>query len=176
MVEQKDWSSPSLIKTTELHNPDIPPNAVNNRYIFTNVSGLRVNHSGDTLTPEFLGMSSDETTGETSGPEFGTLTSGGLSVNVGNFLEIKPGDIPVDCNEFYDGGKVNVRIGNGLGDDGNNRIAVKLTGNAAAFDSDGNVNVNVAFLISSLFEWLLFTVPSSVTTTTLFTMFSTLSE
>ena len=135
----------NLIKTTELHNPDMPPNTVNNRYIFTNVSGLRVNHSGDTLTPEFLGMSADETTGETSGPEFGTLTSGGLSVNVGNFLEIKPGDIPVDCNEFYDGGKVNVRIGNGLGDDGNNRIAVKLTGNAAAFDSDGNVNVNVAF-------------------------------
>lgn len=135
----------NLMKTKELAHPDQAPNTAVNRYIFTNVSGLRINYSDDPMTPDLLGMKEDETTGETSGPEFGTLTSGGLSVNVGNFLEIKPGDIPVDCNEFYDGGKVNVRIGNGLGDDGNNRIAVKLTGNAAAFDSDGNVNVNVAF-------------------------------
>lgn len=135
----------NLMKTKELAHPDQAPNTAFNRYIFTNVSGLRINYSDDPMTPDLLGMKEDETTGETSGPEFGTLTSGGLSVNVGNFLEIKPGDIPVNCNEFYDGGKVNVRIGNGLGDDGNNRIAVKLTGNAAAFDSDGNVNVNVAF-------------------------------
>jgi hypothetical protein len=40
--------------------------------------------------------------------------SGGLSINVGNFLEIDPGIYHPDSQEWYTGGKVNVRIGKGL--------------------------------------------------------------
>ena len=64
------------------------------------------------MTREFLGLGTDNTGIETGGPAIDAPTSGGLSINVGDFLEIKPGDVPEDDNyaHYYDGGKVNVRI------------------------------------------------------------------
>jgi hypothetical protein len=42
-------------------------------------------------------------------------SSGGISVNVGKFLEIDPGTtFPENNEEYYESGKINVRIGNGL--------------------------------------------------------------
>ena len=42
------------------------------------------------------------------------MSSGGLSVNVGKYLEIEPGNFPDKAEQYYDGGKINVRIGDGL--------------------------------------------------------------
>lgn len=43
--------------------------------------------------------------------------SGGLSINIGKFLEIDPGPYTEKAEDYYDGGKVNVRIGKGLTED-----------------------------------------------------------
>ena len=50
--------------------------------------------------------------------------SGGVMVNVGEFLEIRAKQAPVDGSKMADEGKVNVRIGNGLKNDGHNRITI----------------------------------------------------
>lgn len=98
-------------------------------------------HYGDDIfEPEFL----DDT--ELRG------ATGGLSVNVGKYLEIAPGEVPDKSEEYYDGGKVNVRIGKGLEgepvtyDDSNhqitgNRIQIKLDPNRndLGFDDEGRL-------------------------------------
>lgn len=139
---------------------------------FTNVSGLKIYPSDANLMPGDLGMvgepsrygktdkySSWTDDGDTTGgPVFDSKTSGGLAINVGKYLEISPGETHSKSDEYYDGGKVNVRIGNGLKDDGHNKITVdagngisindgKLTiksGQGIMFDNDGRVAVNIA--------------------------------
>ena len=81
-------------------------------------------------------------------------SSGGLSINVGEFLEIDPTECPSDTDKYYESGKVNVRIGDGLEPepeerDANNktikgnRIQVK-TGNGIDIDSnDKSVKVKI---------------------------------
>lgn len=139
---------------------------------FTNVSGLRIYPSESNLMPGDLGMpgsplnqgktsayTSWTIDGETTGgPVFGSETSGGLAVNVGKFLEISPGETQDTSDSYYDGGKVNVRIGTGLKDGGSNKISVdtgngilinnnKLTinpGQGIMFDNNGRIAVNIA--------------------------------
>lgn len=113
--------------------------------IFANASGLRITgntelpSSPPTITVGLLGMTGDvseddsskTTTGDTTGGiPFNSLTTGGLSVNVGKFLEISPGEWPSDASTYYDGGKVNVRLARGLSDDGNNRIEINIGQNS----------------------------------------------
>lgn len=98
----------------------------------TNISGLRINNSIDTLAPEWFGN-----------PELeyeSLVHSGGLSVNVGDFLEIgnSINDIlpvtPPALNNYYNSGKVNVRIdGLSLGNVGNNKLGVLLS-NYVSYD------------------------------------------
>lgn len=47
----------------------------------------------------------------------GAFRSGGLSVNVGKFLEIDPGPYTEKAEDYYEGGKVSVRIGKGLSEE-----------------------------------------------------------
>ena len=138
---QASYLGINLMKSVQLSNPDEKPSSSGNRFRFTNVSGLRINHSGYALNAGFLGMNEDESTGTGSGPEYGVGTSGGLSVNVGNFLEIKPGDIPEKSEQFYDGGKINVRLGDGLNDDGNNKITIN-SGKGLIIDDDKKLSIN----------------------------------
>lgn len=112
-------------------------------YRFTNLSGLRVSNSDQKLTREFLGLGSTDNTGitdENSGPVIDASTSGGLSVNVGKYLEIKPGDIPEHYTGYYDGGKVNVRINTekGLIGNDNNQIELNVTDGMFSFDESNN--------------------------------------
>lgn len=94
-----------------------------------NMSGLRINTDKDTLYGEWFGD-----------PDFDTaivrdMHSGGLSVNVGDFLEIGVSglltkDRSADPKEsFYDEGKVNVRINEdkGIISDGSNKLSVRLS-------------------------------------------------
>lgn len=130
------------------------------KFYFDNLSGLRINYSGQQIFKPFLGWRDDDghpdtyTYGDDTIDRFGwqgCQTSGGLSVNVGDFLDIgdaknNGGDEVVgENNAYYTHGKVNVRVGNGIGDDGKNRLSVKLRGNATGFDANGCVNVHVAF-------------------------------
>lgn len=147
----------NVLKSVDLEEEDKMPNAISNRYLFTNLSGLRIAYSNQKINRSYLGLNGDEKIlGDnnymdrlsTDGPQFGEdgmLTSGGLSVNVGHYLEIGNNVNGVSNNDFYENGKVNVRTGNGIGDDGNNRLTVKLRGNATGFDANGCVNVHVAF-------------------------------
>lgn len=129
-------------------------------FFFDNISGLRINYSDQKINKPFLGWRDDDGHIDTYKHENGTYqifgedgvpTSGGLSVNVGDFLDIGDakndgGDEVVgENNAYYTHGKVNVRVGNGIGDDGKNRLSVKLRGNATGFDANGCVNVHVAF-------------------------------
>ena len=112
----------------DVYRTDMP------RYHFTNVSGLKATHFSTSriptvLTPDpdptDLTMDEKETLGIFDGKDslgnelnfypFNNF-SGGLSVNVGNFLEICPKE--TGTGETYDdSGKVQVRIGKGLCDD-----------------------------------------------------------
>ena len=91
-----------------------------------NISGLRINNSSDTLIPSWFGN-----------PELqyeSLVHSGGLSVNVGDFLSIgnSINDIipsnPTTLLNYYDSGKVNVRTdGLTVGNVGNNKLGVVLS-------------------------------------------------
>lgn len=127
-----------------------------------NISGLRINPLYNTLyaqetfeyTPEWFGMTAAE--GASRLPSRCSQISGGVSVNVGDFLEIEPTTrrsthnnlIPPDgMEDYYDTGKVNVRIGAGLTGDlpsgqPGRRIKVSLQPNGGlAFDSEGRLYV-----------------------------------
>lgn len=139
-------------------------------WAFTNCSGLRINKGTSTKSIvgteavgeaygdksyEWFGGNKGETMFNADSFEDGIKTgsySGGISVNVGKFLEIEPGPIPENMDDYYDGGKVNVRIGNGLepepeefDDNGNrtkgNRIQVKVDPERddLGFDDNGNL-------------------------------------
>ena len=54
-------------------------------------------------------------TGSRVGHELtGVYRSGGLGINVGKFLEIDPGPYTEKAEDYYEGGKLSVRIGKGL--------------------------------------------------------------
>ena len=166
-----------------------------NRSHYYNMSGLKTNEPNTnanllsepiaerpaSLRPEDFGMTSYEVNIEGrfnnsdglfggKNYSFGSLysTTGGLSINVGKFLEIDPGPYTEKAEDYYEGGKVSVRIGKGLteemvwvkpdgspyqpGDwqDGDplpkalflNRIAVNIKdGGGLAFDDNGRLYV-----------------------------------
>ena len=118
---------------------------------FSNLSGLHVVRSHTVLEPQSIGFKGTASAGDTTtslgettnGPAFGkTLMSGGLAVNVGKFLDISPNGYPTKASSFHDGesGKVNVRIGKGLTDDGNNFISIN-TGDGTELDSEGKLKI-----------------------------------
>lgn len=139
--------------------------------MFGNISGLRINKAFDQysanvskdwmkLNADFYGMTEAEL--DNYNPQRGRWlawehNSGGLSVNVGKFLEIEPKGYLEDKHSFYDGGKINVRIGKGLYDapplydddvykykdtDRSNRIEVKLAQeNVLDFDDNDAIRV-----------------------------------
>lgn len=123
----------NLLKVTEPGTRDTESGKQS--LIFTNASGLRISGPNTPLSVDLLGMRGTPNKGNitdigdtTGGPLFNTTTSGGLSVNVGKFLEIQPGPTSYGENDsYYDGGKVNVRISRGLLDDNNNnKIGVDI--------------------------------------------------
>lgn len=103
---------------------------------FANLSGLRVY---DTTEDVSLGINLESYTGDIDINNI--QTSGGLSVNVGDFLEIDPGSYQDHDEMYYDGGKVNVRIGRGLiGND--NKINVN-PGKTITFNESDSLEVNI---------------------------------
>jgi hypothetical protein len=92
-----------------------------------NISGLRINNDDSTLSESWFGYS-DQSTGVGISSH-----SGGLSVNVGDFLCIGSAeeinnDTPAAKNDFYKEGKVNVRIDKykGLYSSGENKLGINL--------------------------------------------------
>jgi hypothetical protein len=101
---------------------------------FANISGLRIekgtifahtdqHHYNERLkerenkTPRWFGMNWGDArlSAETMNLDDLLGSSGGISVNVGKFLEIDPGtSFPENNEEYYESGKINVRIGYGL--------------------------------------------------------------
>ena len=71
--------------------------------------------------------------------------SGGLQVNVGNCLEIFPDEIPENAKDYYQRGKVNVRLGNGLKNDGENRITLNIAedGGIEIDEEDGKIYCSI---------------------------------
>ena len=98
-----------------------------------NISGLRIDTDVRELHRDWFGGGLD--------PKFedgipNANHSGGLSVNVGDFLEIGASNLSdiyysehMTENEYYKDGKVNVRINRekGLDSDGNNRISINIS-------------------------------------------------
>jgi len=95
------------------------------RYKFANLSGLRINNNRTYNYEDENSLGFDKKEYEGNINLRSLNVSGGLSVNVGNFLEISPGSYPLTNEEYYDGGKINVRIGQGLTGE-NNRIMVDI--------------------------------------------------
>ena len=93
-----------------------------------NMSGLRINTDIDTINNEWLGKDDSDTSDKLAMPIYST---GGLSVNVGKFLEIGEGidsTTPKAALNYYDYGKVNVRTdGRSLGDVGHNELGVQAS-------------------------------------------------
>lgn len=108
---------------------------------FANLSGLRIHESNEKIIyNSTLGITPEDYKGNIDIENIDT--SGGLSVNVGKFLEISPDDEYQKSGEsYYDGGKVNVRIGKGLTDSGYNKIDVKL-GDTLIFNTTDAIEVN----------------------------------
>ena len=136
----------NLLKTVSVGDSLITSSIEEHRLKFANVSGLRITGPGKTLDTTTLGMCGEinpddptsTTLGEsTGGVPFGESLSGGLSVNVGKFLDITPGMYQTDNTTYYDGGKVNVRLGAGLCDDGNNRISINIDQDSGMVISNG---------------------------------------
>ena len=137
------WESGTYYEEDSLHH----------KYHFTDISGLRLTHR-------------DTEFGHESGGDYGVLSeehlkdlgiydnkdslgndiditnypvtnfSGGLSVNVGNFLEISPKEVGRGEN-YEDSGKVNVRIGKGLTDEVEFNEEIDLDVNIGTNPPDG---------------------------------------
>lgn len=92
-----------------------------------NISGLRVNSDADVLHESWFGFGSDTST------ELYEMHSGGLSVNVGDFLGIGTAEelaaeTHTTMADYYNEGKVNVRINRmyGLSNIGANSLGINL--------------------------------------------------
>ena len=134
---------------------------------FSNASGLRISSpiDNDNVSASWFGLSQSEYNKyvESIGSPNTVKNSGGLSVNVGKFLEISPSTFKND-GDYYDGGKVNVRISKGLIEDPNstNRIKVNIgkglkfsgndnkidvvTGSGLSIDDSNNLKVDLGKL------------------------------
>ena len=146
----------------ELIDGAAPNHMTGNKYYSYNLSGLRVIGNYDDFDQTkvdytWIGMNYGEyesrykidTTKERNldfNVAGGIMHSGGLSVNVGQFLEIDPGRYDRNYANWYDHGKINVRIGKGLQEepityDSQNR---QITGNRIqlALDSESGFNFN----------------------------------
>lgn len=124
---------------------------IDKQYKFANLSGLRIDKGKkfDYKNDNFINLNKIDYTGDI---DFDDLSmSGGLSVNVGKFLEIEPASYPQNSHDYYDGGKINVKIGKGLTDLGDNKISVNygrgLTINNDDEDTDnvGKLEVNIPY-------------------------------
>lgn len=102
-----------------------------------NMSGLRINNARS-LSKDWGGLNSS------INPEYLSNNSGGLSINVGKFLTINPGEPVDDFHNFYDGGKVDVSISSngGLADDGNNGLSVNINV-PLYFNEDGKISLRI---------------------------------
>ena len=117
---------------------------------FSNASGLRISSpiDNDNVSAEWFGMTDTEYSEylESIGNPDVVNNSGGLSVNVGKFLEISP-SVFTEEGDYYDGGKVNVRIGWGLIEDthSTNKIMVNIGKglNFTGLVGDKKINVGV---------------------------------
>ena len=117
---------------------------------FSNASGLRISSpiDNDNVSAEWFGLTDTEYNKylESIGSPSTVKNSGGLSVNVGKFLEISPSVFKND-GEYYDGGKVNVRISKGLTEDpdSKNKIMVNIGKglNFTGLVNDKKINVAV---------------------------------
>lgn len=124
---------PSLLSVNLLKSVVKPEDGPNG---FVNISGLKIEH--DDELPETWG-------GGNVPAEYRTKTSGGIAVNVGNFLEIGSVELHDTQREYYDSGKVNVRIDTSMGlyDSGNNKIGINTAVQSGLkFNDDGQLQVN----------------------------------
>ena len=138
------------------------------RFRLSNISGLRIsrpwrkgveNENDNNLSPKWFGFNNDEecNADEIKTPSLETAShTGGISINVGKFMEITPTNYREKSEDFYDGGKLTVRIGSGLEEEpvvydyehptkkiSGNRIQVKV-GNGLSIDpATGAVTTNV---------------------------------
>lgn len=101
--------------------------SINTHTYARNISGLRVNTDDSTLSENWFGYSDQDTSAGIP------AHSGGLSVNVGDFLCIGSAEeiantTAAEKTSYYDEGKVNVRINKykGLYSSGENRLAVNI--------------------------------------------------
>jgi hypothetical protein len=124
-VENKFYKEGAVVTVDgDVYRTDMP------RYHFTNISGLKNTHldpnrftyewNDHDLTKdekEAIGIfdNKDSLGNDISFYPFSNF-SGGLAVNVGNFLEICPKETS-GGGDYDDSGRVNVRIGSGLADD-----------------------------------------------------------
>lgn len=133
---------------------DGPQHKTYDKYYSYNASGLRVmgNYDDFDQAPmnylwfgmnyneyqERYQLSSSERTLKMDEPK-GMMHSGGLSVNIGKFLEIDPGRYNDRYVNWYDNGKVNVRIGQGLMEEPitYDEQGRRLTGNKIQLKLDG---------------------------------------
>lgn len=121
----------NLVKGVNKSSSDTRPGFV------TNLSGLRIDDEVDPINGKWLGI------GDNSGISIQNH-SGGLSVNVGSFLEIGSSDASYAKNRsdilFYEEGKVNVRIDKmrGLHESYDNKLSVNISENTAPKDHDEN--------------------------------------
>lgn len=103
-----------------------------------NISGLRVNEDTDTLHESWFGF------GDDTGESLYSAHSGGLSVNVGDFLGIGTSEELAktqyaEKTDYYSEGKVNVRVDRmkGLHNSGDNKLAVNIA-QGYTYESVGN--------------------------------------
>ena len=113
---------------------------------FSNASGLRISSpiDNDNVSAKWFGLTDAEYSKylESIGSPSTVKNSGGLSVNVGKFLEISPSVFKND-GEYYDGGKVNVRISKGLIEDpdSKNRIKVNIGKGLTFTGTDNKIEI-----------------------------------
>lgn len=114
-----------------------------NSHKFTNISGLKIIPSNSLLQPSHIGFkdSSDELYPGSQPDDWTRNTSGGLAVNVGKCLEIGPGVTPSSMDNYFDSGKVNVRLGKGVIDSDRNELQVNVDDKSIKFTSDDKVAV-----------------------------------
>lgn len=91
-------------------------------YEFSNLSGLRINPASKSVDLSKLGV--DYSLDDLPEQFSQSATSGGLAINVGKFLKIEPGDFYLHYNEYYDGGKLTINCGDGLGETGENKLGI----------------------------------------------------
>lgn len=114
-------------------------------YLFGNLSGLRINPAKDNVDFDIIGISDTLNIPEAYAT---AKTSGGLAINVGKFLKIEPSEIQNDAVNYYDGGKLTIKVGPGLGDDGNGNLSLYADPKSCLQiinPSDGNSYLDIKF-------------------------------